>query len=119
VTPFESLVYEPENNVNVEPQEPSTFMAIYRGFFFSATGKQGQVPSTLGDVGKEGEGLAKAGGLLDDEAEPSWVLLYCERRSVVEELDPKCVVQDHVTRLICAILLHCSSLRSSRCATRT
>jgi hypothetical protein len=56
VTPFESLVYEPENNVNVEPQEPSTFMAIYRGFFFSATGKQGQVPSTLGDVGKKAKG---------------------------------------------------------------
>jgi hypothetical protein len=62
VTPFESLVYEPEDNVHVEPQEPSTFMALYGGFFFDFTGKQGQVLSTLGDVGKEGEGLAKAGG---------------------------------------------------------
>jgi hypothetical protein len=40
---------------------PSTFVAIYKRFFFGATGKQSQVPSTLGDVGKEGEALAKAG----------------------------------------------------------
>ena len=60
------------------------------------------MPSTLGDVGKEGEGLAKACGLLDDEAEPNRVLIYRERRSVVEELDPKCVVQDHpIISVIC------------------
>jgi hypothetical protein len=41
-------------------------MAFYRRFFFGAKNKQGQVPSTLGDVGKESEALAKAGGLLDE-----------------------------------------------------
>jgi hypothetical protein len=55
-----------------------------RRIFFGAAGRQGLVRSTLGDGGKKNEALAEAGGLLDD-AEPSWILLYCERRGVESE----------------------------------
>jgi polysaccharide export outer membrane protein len=95
VAPFEALVYEPTNNIFVQAQdvvyvyrEPQTFLA------FGATGKQGQVPFDAWRLSMA-EALAKAGGLLDDHAEPGWVFLYrAERRHAAQELDPKCPVTD-------------------------
>jgi len=76
VTPFEALAHETGNNIYVQPQdtiyvykEPQTFLAI------GATGKQGQYPFDAWRI-TLAEGLAKAGGLLDERAEPGWVFLY-------------------------------------------
>jgi polysaccharide biosynthesis/export protein len=93
VAPFEALVYEPANNIYVQPQdvvyvyrEPQTFLA------FGATGKQGQIPFETWRISMA-EALGKAGGLLDERAEPRWVFLYrAERQKVAQELDPRCAV---------------------------
>jgi polysaccharide export outer membrane protein len=95
VAPFEALVYEPANNIYIQPRdlvflyrEPQTFLA------FGATGKQAQVPFDAWRLSLA-EALAKAGGLLDDHAEPRWVFLFrAERQTVAHELDPKCAVTD-------------------------
>jgi polysaccharide biosynthesis/export protein len=95
VTPFEALVHEPENNIFVQPgdtiyvyKEPQTFLA------FGATGRQGQVPFDAWRLSLA-EGLAKAGGLLDDRAEPGWVFLYrAERQQVAQELNCDCSLND-------------------------
>ena len=95
VAPFEALVYEPANNIYVRAQdvvyvykEPQTFLA------FGATGKQGQIQFEAWRL-TLAEGLAKAGGLLDDRAEPGWVFLYrSERQKVAQELGAKCAVTD-------------------------
>jgi len=95
VAPFEALVYEPANNIFVQAQdvvyvykEPQTFLA------FGATGKQGQIPFEAWRL-TLAEALAKAGGLLDDRAEASWVFLYrSERQKVAQELGAKCAVTD-------------------------
>ena len=95
VTPFEALVHETGNNIFVQPQdtiyvyrEPQTFLA------FGAAGKQGQVPFDAWRL-TMAEALAKAGGLLDERAEPGWVFLYRgERQQVVQELDSHCSLND-------------------------
>jgi polysaccharide export outer membrane protein len=95
IAPFEALVYEPANNIFVYPQdvvflyrEPQTFLA------FGATGHQGQVPFDTWRISLA-EALAKAGGLLDDHAEPRWMFLFrAERQKVAQELDPRCAVTD-------------------------
>jgi polysaccharide export outer membrane protein len=95
IAPFEALVYEPPNNIYVQAQdvvyvyrEPQTFLA------FGAAGKQGQVSFDVWRLSLA-EALAKAGGLLDERAEPGWVFLYrAERQKVAQELDPKCAVTD-------------------------
>src|SRR5262245_59313921 len=95
ITPFEALVHEPENNIFTQPQhtiyvykEPQTFLA------FGAAGKQGQYPFDAWRLSLA-EGLAKAGGLLDERAEPGWVFLYrAERQKLVQELCPDCAVSE-------------------------
>jgi polysaccharide biosynthesis/export protein len=95
VAPFEALVYEPANNIYVQPQdvvyvyrEPQTFLA------FGAAGKQGQYPFEAWRLSMA-EALGKLGGLLDERAEPRWVFLYrAERQKVAQELDPRCAVTD-------------------------
>jgi polysaccharide export outer membrane protein len=95
IAPFEALVYEPANNIFVYPQdtiflyrEPQTFLA------FGATGHQTQVSFDAWRLSLA-EALAKAGGLLDDHAEPRWVFLFrAERQKVAQELDPRCAVTD-------------------------
>jgi len=91
VTPFEALVHETGNNIYVQPQdtiyvfrEPQTFLA------FGAAGKQGQVSFDAWRL-TLAEALAKAGGLLDERAEPGWVFLYrAERQRVAQELNCDC-----------------------------
>jgi polysaccharide export outer membrane protein len=95
IAPFEALAYEPANNIFIQPQdviflyrEPQTFLA------FGATGRQAQVPFDSWRLSLA-EALAKAGGLLDDHAEPRWVFLFrAERQKVAQELDPRCAVTD-------------------------
>jgi len=95
VAPFEAIVHEMENNIFVQPQdtiyvykEPQTFLA------FGAAGKQGQYPFDAWRLSLA-EALAKAGGLLDERAEPGWVFLYrAERQQLVQELCPDCAVNE-------------------------
>jgi polysaccharide export outer membrane protein len=95
VTPFEAIVHEMENNIFIQPQdtiyvykEPQTFLA------FGAAGKQGQYPFDAWRLSLA-EALAKAGGLLDDRAEPGWVFLYrAERQQLVQELCSDCAVSE-------------------------
>jgi polysaccharide export outer membrane protein len=95
IAPFEALVYEPANNILVQPQdvvflyrEPQTFLA------FGATGRQAQVSFDAWRLSLA-EALAKAGGLLDERAEPRWVFLFrAERQNVAKELAPMCAVTD-------------------------
>jgi polysaccharide export outer membrane protein len=95
VTPFEAIVHEMENNIFVQPQdtiyvyrEPQTFLA------FGAAGKQGQYPFDAWRLSLA-EALAKAGGLLDERAEPGWVFLYrAERQQLVQEICSDCAVNE-------------------------
>lgn len=87
VVPFARLVYEPENNVYVQPgdqiyvyREQQKFMA------FGATGTQGLVAFDAWRVSLA-EAVAKAGGIVDAQGEPGSVYLYRpEPREVAERL---------------------------------
>jgi polysaccharide export outer membrane protein len=91
VTPFSALIHEPANNIFVRAQdtlyvyrEPQTFLA------FGAVTRQGQVPFESWRVSLA-EAIGKAGGLIDERAEPAWVFLFrAERKEFAAELDPKC-----------------------------
>jgi polysaccharide export outer membrane protein len=85
--PFANLVYEPKNNIFVQPgdriyvyQEQQKFIA------FGATGAQGEFNFDAWRINLA-EGVAKAGGLLDSQAQPAAVFLYRrEPREVAEHL---------------------------------
>lgn len=87
VVPFARLVYEPENNIYVQPgdqiyvyREQQKFMA------FGATGTQGLVTFDAWRVSLA-EAVAKAGGIVDVQGEPGSVFLYRpEPREVAERL---------------------------------
>jgi len=85
--PFRELIANPANNVWVWPndtiyvfQQPQTFLA------FGASGQQGQFP--FGDWHISlAEAVAKAGGLLDVQADPASVYLYRrEPREIAEKV---------------------------------
>src|SRR5229473_253628 len=74
--PFANLVYEPSNNIYVQPgdrvyvyREQQKFMA------FGAEGQQGEFPFDAWRINL-GEALGKAGGLVDVQADPASVYLY-------------------------------------------
>ncbi|UFZ01842.1 polysaccharide export protein [Bradyrhizobium ontarionense] len=85
--PFGQIVYEPTNNVYIQPndtiyvyREPQTFVA------FGASGAQGQFNFEAWRISLA-EGVAKAGGLNDSAADPAAVFLYRgESREVAEQL---------------------------------
>ncbi|WP_244423174.1 polysaccharide biosynthesis/export family protein [Bradyrhizobium sp. ORS 375] len=85
--PFGQLVYEPTNNVYIQPndtiyvyREPQTFVA------FGASGAQGQFNFDAWRISLA-EGVAKAGGLNDSTADPAAVFLYRgESREVAQQL---------------------------------
>jgi polysaccharide export outer membrane protein len=85
--PFGALIYEPANNIYVRPQdtififrEPQTFLA------FGATGRQGQIPFEAWRISLA-EATAKAGGLIDSQADSTSIFLYRgETRQVAELL---------------------------------
>ncbi len=77
--PFGALVYQPSNNIWVHPgdtiyvyREPQIFLA------FGASGSQGQFPFDMWKISMT-QAMAKAGGLLDAQAEPSWCLCLPSR----------------------------------------
>jgi len=76
IAPFGALVYEPQNNIFVHPddtiyvyREPQTFVV------FGASGQQGQFNFEAWRV-SVAEGVAKGGGLNDSTADPASVFLY-------------------------------------------
>ena len=77
IVPFGALAYEPDtNNIWTHPndtiylyREPQTFVA------FGASGQQGQFPFEAWRISLA-EGVAKANGLNDQQAEPANVFLY-------------------------------------------
>jgi polysaccharide export outer membrane protein len=89
--PFGSLIYQPENNIWIWPndtvyvyREPQTFLA------FGASGQQGQFNFDSWRI-TLAEALAKAGGLLDIQADPASVYLYRrEPRELAEKLGVDC-----------------------------
>jgi polysaccharide export outer membrane protein len=89
--PFGSLVYDQINNVWAHPGDT---IYLYREpqvvLVFGATGQQGQV---LFDMWKItlAQAIAKAGGLLDSQAEPAGVYVYRqEPRELAERLGVDC-----------------------------
>lgn len=89
--PFGALVYQPANNIWVHPgdtiyvyREPQIFLA------FGASGSQGQFPFDMWKINMA-QAMAKAGGLLDAQAEPSGVYVYRrEPRELAERLGVDC-----------------------------
>ena len=89
--PFGDLIYQPRNNIWTHPgdtiyvyREPQTFLAL------GAAGQQGQIPFQQWRI-TLAEGVAKAGGLLDIQADPASVFLYRrEPRELAEKLGVDC-----------------------------
>jgi polysaccharide export outer membrane protein len=89
--PFGALVYQPANNVWVHPgdtiyvyREPQVFLAI------GASGAQGQFSFDMWKINLT-QAMAKAGGLLDTQAEPAGVYVYRrEPRELAERLGVDC-----------------------------
>jgi polysaccharide export outer membrane protein len=89
--PFGNLVYLPSNNIFVQPgdriylyHEPMKFLA------FGATGQQGEFPFDAWRINLA-QAVAKAGGLLDVQADPGSIFLYRrEPREVAERLGVDC-----------------------------
>ena len=85
--PFANLVYEPSNNIYVQPgdriyvyQEQQKFLA------FGASGQQGEFNFDAWRINLA-EAVGKAGGLVDVQADPASVYLYrLEPREVAQEL---------------------------------
>ena len=76
LSPFGALIYEPVNNIYVHPndtiyiyREPQTFLA------FGALGTQQQIPFGAWRISLA-EAVGKAGGLVDNQADPASILLY-------------------------------------------
>jgi polysaccharide biosynthesis/export protein len=94
LAPFGALVYEPANNIYVHPNdtiylytEPQTFLAL--GAVGSVLG-QGQFAFGAWRLSLA-EGVAKAGGLIDAQADAGSVFLYRgETREVAEQLGADC-----------------------------
>jgi polysaccharide biosynthesis/export protein len=92
IVPFGALAYEPDtNNIFTHPndtiylyREPQTFVA------FGATGTQGQFNFDAWRISLA-EGVAKAAGLVDQQAEPANVFLYRgETCPVAQQLGVDC-----------------------------
>ena len=89
--PFGALVYDPGNNIYLQPRdtiyiyrEPQTFLA------FGATGRQAQIPFEAWRISLA-EATGKAGGLVDGQADPGSVFIYRgETRQVAERLGIDC-----------------------------
>src|SRR5262249_20699215 len=88
---FGALVYQPANNIYSRPgdtiyvyAEPQTFLAL------GASGTQGQFRFDAWRVSLA-EAVAKAAGLKDEQADPTFVLLYRgESREVAERIGVDC-----------------------------
>ena len=88
---FGALVYQPTNNIYTRPgdtiyvySEPQTFLAL------GAAGTQGQFKFDAWRISLA-EAIAKAAGLRDEQADPTFVFVYRgETREVAEQLGVDC-----------------------------
>jgi polysaccharide export outer membrane protein len=85
--PFANLVYQPGNNVYVQPGDRIYVYREQQKFIaFGASGQQGEFTFDAWRINLA-EGVAKAGGLVDAQADPGAVFLYrLEPRPVAEKL---------------------------------
>jgi polysaccharide export outer membrane protein len=91
VNPFSALVYQPANNIYSHPgdtlylySEPQTFLAL------GASGTQGQFKFDAWRISLA-EAVAKASGLKDEQADPTFVLVYRgETREIAEQIGVDC-----------------------------
>lgn len=85
--PFENLVMEPSNNIYIQPGDRLYLYKEQQKFIaFGASGQQGIFPFDAWRINLA-EAVAKAGGLKDDQADPSSVFLYRrEPRDVAKKL---------------------------------
>lgn len=73
---FDRLIREPANNIYLMPGDTVYIYSQSRTFLaFGATGKNGQIPFEDYSLSLS-EAVAKAGGLLDTQADPQSVFLY-------------------------------------------
>jgi polysaccharide export outer membrane protein len=92
--PMQTMLQRPQENIYVRPKdvltvvrEPQTFTA------FGATGRNALVPFDAMGITLE-EAVAKAGGLLDSQADPQGVfLLRPEPVAIAREIDPAYPIQ--------------------------
>jgi polysaccharide export outer membrane protein len=85
--PFENMVMNPSNNIYVQPGDRIYVYREQQKFIaFGASGQQGEFNFDAWRINLA-EGVAKAGGLVDAQAEPGSVFLYRrEPREVVARL---------------------------------
>jgi polysaccharide export outer membrane protein len=85
--PFANLVYEPANNIFVQPGDRIyVYREQQRFLAFGASGQQGQFTFDAWRINLA-EAVGKAGGLVDGAADPGSVFLYRrEPREVAERL---------------------------------
>jgi polysaccharide export outer membrane protein len=85
--PFANLVYQPANNIYVQPGDRIYVYREQQKFIaFGATGQQGELTFDAWRINLA-EAVAKAGGLVDVQADPGSVFLYrLEPRQVAEQL---------------------------------
>jgi polysaccharide export outer membrane protein len=84
---YGTLIKSPSNNIYVQPEDTIIVSRQAPSFMaFGASGANGQFSFDKEQV-YLAEGMAKAGGLLDDRAEPNFVFLYrLESRELAEKL---------------------------------
>lgn len=95
LAPFGALLYEPANNIFAHPNdtiylysEPQTFLVL--GAAGTLVGGQNQYPFGAWRLSLA-EAVAKAGGLIDQQADPGAVFLYRgETREVAQQLGIDC-----------------------------
>jgi polysaccharide biosynthesis/export protein len=85
--PFANLVYEPSNNIYVQPDDRVYVYREQQKFLaFGASGQQGEFNFDAWRINLA-EAVGKAGGLLDVQADPASVFLYrLEPRELAEQL---------------------------------
>jgi polysaccharide export outer membrane protein len=85
--PFANLVYQPENNIFIQPGDRIYVYREQQKFIaFGATGQQGEFPFDAWRINLA-EAVGKAGGLFDLQADPGSVFLYRrEPREVAQKL---------------------------------
>ncbi|NEU97343.1 polysaccharide export protein [Bradyrhizobium sp. UFLA 03-164] len=95
--PFGALMYQPANNVWIHPgdtiyvyREPQVFLAFGAFTIGGNFGGQAQFPFDMWKI-TMAQAMAKAGGLIDAQAEPAGVYVYRrEPRELVERLGADC-----------------------------
>ena len=95
--PFGALMYQPANNVWIHPgdtiyvyREPQVFLAFGAFTIGGNFGGQAQFPFDMWKI-TMAQAMAKAGGLIDAQAEPGGVYVYRrEPRELVERLGLDC-----------------------------